>query len=254
VKSKNLKRILVTRSLEGQSTLCQALSEVGISTISLPLIKIVPTPIEKPECSPILVENIRNLNQYDALIFISPTAAKIGFKWVEKYCSIIPSVSKILAIGPSTARIVESLFGYLVEKPGVGMTSEDLLDTPYLSDVGGKNIGIFRGVAGRHFLRDELVSRGGVVDYLEVYRREKRRITTEELAPIFSKKVDGIICLSGEVAELLSSFPSNFAMREVPLYVPSIRLVRVAVDLGFTKVVNTNGAETENILASLVNL
>ena len=254
MKSKNLKRILVTRPLEGQSILCQALSEVGISPISLPLIKIVPIPIEKPEGSPVLVENIRKLNKYDTLIFISPTAARIGFKWVKKYWSIIPLGSKNFAIGPSTARTVESLFGYIVEKSSVGMTSEDLLDIPYLSDVGGKNIGIFRGLAGRHFLRDELVNRGGIVDYLEVYKRQKRKISTEELVPIFSKKVDGIICLSGEVAELLSSFPLNFAMREVPLYVPSVRLVRFAVGLGFTKVVNTNGAEIKNILASVSNL
>ena len=71
---------------------------------------------------------------------------------------------------------------------------------------------------------------------------------------IFSKKVDGIICLSAEVAELLASFPSDFAIREVPLYVPSIRLMRFAYDLGFIKVVNTNGTETKNILASLSNL
>lgn len=254
MKSKNLKRILVTRSLEGQSILCQALSRAGISPISLPLIEIVPIPMEEPERFPVLVENIRKLNKYDTLIFISPTAARIGFKWVKKYWSIIPSESKNLAIGPSTARTVESLFGYTVEKSSVGMTSEDLLYTPHLSDVVGKHIGIFRGLAGRHFLRDELLNRGGIVDYLEVYKREKRKIKTEELVSIFSKKVDGIICLSGEVAELLSSFSPNFAIREVPLYVPSTRLVRFAVDLGFTKVVNTNGAETKNILASLSNL
>ena len=254
MKSKNLKRILVTRSLEGQSILCQALSEVGISPISLPLIDIVPIPIEKPEGSPVLVEHIRKLDNYDTLIFISPTAAKLGFRWVEKYWSIVPSGSKNLAIGPSTANTVETLFGYMVEKSDVGMTSEDLLDTPYLSDVDGQNIGIFRGEVGRHFLRDELENRGGVVDYLEVYKREKRKVTTRELVSIFSKKVDGIICLSGEALELLSSFPSKFAVKEVLLYVPSIRLVRFAVDLGFTKVVNTNGAETKTILASLLNL
>ena len=254
MKSEKSKRILVTRSLAGQPMLCHALSAVGISPISLPLVNIVPMSIEKPERSPVLVERICKLDRYDILIFISSTAAKIGFTWVEKYWSIMPSVSKTFAIGPSTAKIVESLFGCLVEKPTIGMTSEDLLDKSYLSDVDGKHIGIFRGVGGRHFLRDELENRGGVVDYLEVYKREKRKIAMEELVSIFSRKVDGIICLSGEVLVLLSSFPSDFGVKGVVLYVPSTRLVRLAVELGFSEVVNTNGAETKSILSSLTHL
>ena len=92
------------------------------------------------------------------------------------------------------------------------------------------------------------------MDYVEGYRREKRKVAREELGWILSRKVDGIMCLSGEVLELLASVPSDFGVEGVVLYVPSTRLVRLAVELGFSEVVNTNGAETRCILSSLTHL
>jgi uroporphyrinogen-III synthase len=134
------------------------------------------------------------------------------------------------------------------------MTSEDLLELPELKRVKGKRIGIFRGQGGRDLLADTLRSRGGEIDYLEVYRRLSVHYDAKEFCA--SLRTEAVNVLTITSAESLFKLDSLVRDNKeewglIPLLVPSARLAQQAEQSGFGHVINTEGADTMSFVAAL---
>lgn len=247
--------VLVTRPQAQQQSLCDAIEAGGGRAISLPLIEISPvsdaSELEKIKTS------IRSLDNYHLLIFISTNAASYGAQWINDYWPQFPIDVAVVAVGPTTARTVSALLDCKVISSDSGMTSEDLLKLPVFDDVSDKRIAIFRGSGGRELLADTLRSRGGEVDYIEVYRRTAIDYAREELLKLTEVNSINVLSItsSESLKQLLAILGDNKAeLSLLPLLVPSSRLAEEARTCGFSSVINAMGADELSFIAALESL
>ena len=156
--------MLNTRPAHQQAALTDLLETDGARVLSFPVIEIA---LQSPP--PNLA---RNLDRYDALLFVSRNAVDGAFGAIDP--AQLPRNALLGVIGSATH---EALREYVrnLGKPlvaGPPFNSEALLAAPELQQMRGKRVAIFRGQAGRNLLGDELTRRGAEVEYFEVYRRE----------------------------------------------------------------------------------
>ena len=171
--------MLVTRPAPQQQSIREAIKSLGGHAIHFPLIDIVP--LRGTENIQELAQKVRALDNYQVLIFVSTNGARLGKEWFSNYAAKIPDKIDVIAVGPTTAKMVATLFECTVTHSDTGMTSEDILSLPVLKEIAGKHIGIVRGKGGRELLAMELCERGAIVDYFEVYQREIHVYEPEEL-------------------------------------------------------------------------
>ena len=103
----------------------------------------------------------------------------------------------------------------------------------------GRRVAIFRGNGGRDKLRDTLVERGAVVDYIEVYRRVCPDVDPGSLLHLWQPGVlDVITVTSNETLQNLfdmAGAEGQAALCAIPLVVVSQRQVALAEKLGFAQ-------------------
>lgn len=247
--------VLVTRPLHQQQSLCDAIESHGGRALSFPLIEIIP--LDQASDIESLKSKLDVLGEYQMLIFISSNAAQFGAFWISRCEVQIPPDVTVLAVGPSTARTVSTLLECSVVHSDTGMTSEDLLTMPELTDVNDKRVAIFRGIGGRELLASTLSERGARVDYLEVYQRRSIEYEADELARLVdSAEIDVVTVTSGQALERLTALASDnkAQLSLIPLIVPSIRIAEKAQQQGFTHVRNAMGADEDSMLAALQDL
>jgi uroporphyrinogen-III synthase len=248
-------KVVVTRPEAQQQALCDAIEAAGGRAVKFPLLAI--NPLTDAAASQDLKTRIQNLDHYQILIFVSTNAARYGAEWINAYWPQFPLGIEVIAVGPTTANAVADLLGCTVTKSAAGMTSEDLLALPGLSDVNGKRIGILRGRGGRELIAESLRVRGAEVDYLEVYQRSAVHYTSEEINRLLrARSVDVLSITSGEsLSQLLAILGDNKAeMSLLPLLVPSSRVAELAQQAGFNSVINANGADESSFIAALQSL
>ncbi|MBM3341571.1 MAG: uroporphyrinogen-III synthase, partial [Betaproteobacteria bacterium] len=131
--------------------------------------------------------------------------------------------------------------------------SEALLATPFLREVAGQHVVIFRGDGGRELLGDTLRARGARVQTVTCYRRGK---------PTFDAALLNAAGARGEVAAVIvtsSEGLRNFRERlgagggwldHALVAVPHPRIAAVARELGLTRVVES--ASGDEALAATV--
>ncbi len=153
--------VIVTRPARQAAAFSQKLAALGATAIAFPAIVILPpadrAPLERAQ---------RELDHYDAAIFVSANAAEYGVPptpW--------PPGVKAFAPGPGSAAALTNLGVRGVRFPGERHDSEGLLALPELADVRGKRILLLRGEGGRDLLLDTLRARGASVDVVACYRR-----------------------------------------------------------------------------------
>ena len=246
-------RVLLTRPRQQQQGLMDAVVQHGGQAFSLPLMAIEPI----AAAGQALEYAIRKLDRFDLLVFISSNAARYGARWISDYWPRFPAGITVLAVGPTTARVVADLLGCEVIHADTGMTSEDILALPQLRQPGGKRIGIFRGVGGREFLGDTLKARGAEAVYLEVYKRRKIDYPPQRIQGLLAD--DGINVLtvtSGESLQQLVKIAGDNKdqLSLLPLIVPSTRIARQAEQLGFSQVMDAGGADEDAYLETLLEL
>ncbi|MCH2355842.1 MAG: uroporphyrinogen-III synthase [Pseudomonadales bacterium] len=244
--------VLITRPIEQQQILKDAISSRGGGVTQMPLIEI--KPLQRTASKPALESKIQHLDSYHILIFVSSNAVQYAATWINDYWPRFPAGVAVIAIGPTTAQALSARFGCEVVHSPAGMTSEDLLELPELKRVEGKRIGIFRGQGGRDLLADTLRSRGGEIDYLEVYRRLSVHYDAKEFCA--SLRTEAVNVLTITSAESLFKLDSLVRDNKeewglIPLLVPSARLAQQAEQSGFGHVINTEGADTMSFVAAL---
>jgi uroporphyrinogen III methyltransferase/synthase len=149
-------RIVVTRAAEQAEELAQPLRERGATTILLPTIGIAPSANPQP-----LAEAIKNISQYDWIVFTSANGVKALGK---RDCR-----ARIATVGAATRECAERE-GWTVDLTPATYVAEALIEALSGEDLRGRRILIPSAAVRRDVVRDELERRGAVVNVVEAYR------------------------------------------------------------------------------------
>ena len=224
---------MVTRP-EGQAKLL--ISEIekrGGQVVFAPMMAI------QPLTNDAATRAIRQLAEYDIVIFISKNAADHGLKKIKAAKQSL-TTQVVFAVGAGTAGRLRELGVKDVHTPKSEFSSEGLLRIPGLSahEITGKRVLIMRGVGGRELLAQALQQRGARVEYCEVYARV---VPPTRLAEVLrASKIaapDIAIITSPEaltnLADKIDQEGLN-VMYDVPLMVAGERTAQEVERLGFT--------------------
>lgn len=156
------KRVLVTRPRAQAAGLCDKLAAHGAEPILFPTIAIAPM-----DDYSALDQTIRNLNQYDWIIFTSVNGVAAFWKRLALVGAGLAPALKFAAIGPATAQALE--------KRGVpaALIPEEYVAEAIVAGIGnveGKWILLPSAEIAREALADELGRRGALVHEIAVYR------------------------------------------------------------------------------------
>lgn len=225
--------VMVTRPAEQAQALISEIEQRGGQVVFAPMIAIQPLVNDAATAA------IKQLAEYDAVIFISKNAAEQGLKKIKAAKQVLDRQA-IFAVGVGTAGRLRELGVNDVHAPKSEFSSEGLLKMPALSahEIHGKRVLIMRGAGGRELLAQALQQRGARVDYCEVYARVVP-ITrlTEVLRASKIAAPDIAIITSPEaltnLAEKIDEEGLN-VMYDVPLMVAGERTAQEVERLGFT--------------------
>lgn len=239
-------KALVTRPEPQARQLADAIIRQQGQAVVMPMIDIRPLPETQA-----MRDTVLDLDQYDKIIVTSRPAAQLGMELLERYWPQFPAHLQWFAIGKSTAH---DLADYMIKPvyPEGGVDSEALLATPELQAIAGEKILILKGQHGRTLLQQELTARGAQVDTLEVYQRQRSAYPEYELVKqLESNRINVILCGSGETVTHLGHYLPEPDRSDYLVIVPSERVARHALALGFQQVHNANGASHQAMLSAL---
>lgn len=239
--------IVVTRPIEQAETLAQGIREAGGEALIFPAMEIAPV------TDAALTACIDQLHTFDAAIFISPNAARLGLAAIQAQREW-PAPLKIFALGPGTAHQLAQQGLTEVIQPD-GQDTEALLLLPQLNDVRNQRMVIFRGVGGRELLADSLKARGAEVTYAECYRRVRPERDAQPLVQRW--RAGQIHAVTINSAETLHNFAHMLGesglthLRTTPLFAPHEKIAQAARVLGIQQVIATAGGDG-GLLAGLI--
>ena len=247
--------VLITRPLNQADSLRRAIESAGAKTLSLPLIEI--NRLNDAQAIQELRNKVLQLDSYQSLIFVSNNAVSFGGEVINNYWPQFPIGIEVIAIGPTTAEAASEQLGCEVIQPSSGMTSEDILRLPALSNVSDKKIAIVRGQGGRELLADTLRERGAIVDYLEAYRRTPVDYTSVDFCNRLQKAAVNVLTVSsGESLDRLTHLlaANGKMLQQLKLLVPSERIGLQAKKAGYEQVKNAGGADLLSFVSALGDL
>ena len=240
-------RVLVTRPQAQAQSLVDMITLRGGTAVSVPAIDVVGV-----TASAALREAVQRCGEYDAVIFVSANAVKFADE-VSRLREL--SLRAVFAPGKATAAALRNVGVDGVQIPEHGFDSEALLALPSLKSVENQRIAIVRGSGGRDLLRDKLSGRGALVEYVDVYRRQRPEGCCENLRTALSGKLDTALVSSGEALENLLSCLSQRERQELllrPLFVPSQRVAGLARSHGFEHVLISESPDDTGVVNSLL--
>lgn len=220
----------LTRSEPGASRQGRELRAAGYDIWLTPVLEIEPIVTDAPA------------GAADIVIFSSEHA--VLFAGDCAFCE----GAQVFAVGDRTQEVLAEQHIPSLAPPDA--TSEGLLALPELADVAGRQVLLVAGEGGREHLLDSLSGRGAAVTSHICYRRSAIDDVQVDVAVI-----DAILAASGDGATLVARvwFPAG-GRADIPLLVPSQRVMEIAGDAGFTRVVLCNGAGSAAWLEGLANL
>lgn len=192
----NLERVmvLVTRPSGQAESLIYDIGRFGGNVLHFPTLAIV-----DPEDTSELISTLKNLNNIDLAIFVSPTAVKQVFKFLKQQKIDWPDKLAAACVGAGTRRTLTLSGVKHIISPTDSFNSEALLTQPELDQVKGKRIIIFRSDTGRELLRDALSQQGADVRYAQCYRRTMPEVNPKPLQDYLSQgAIDVIVVTSAE--------------------------------------------------------
>ncbi|MCK9606627.1 MAG: uroporphyrinogen-III synthase [Methylomonas sp.] len=241
--------VLVTRPAAQADALCRLITQADGRALRFPTIEIQPVGIDAGLIEKALAG--------DWLIFTSCNAVDFalkafGGKMVES------RAVKFAAVGHATAAALQKAGLQVACVPETEFSSEGLLAQQAMQRVAGQHIFIVRGVGGREKLEQTLRGRGAEVAYLEVYRRCRPDINSEELIrSLRNQQLSAITITSGEALQNLLAMLDPAAanlLRKQPLLVVSDRIRQLALELGFEQITVSLQPTDAAILETLTTL
>ena len=240
--------VLVTRPAHQAHELIRAVEARGGRVHTFPVLDIV------PRTAADIAADADALGPPDVVIFVSANAVRCGLS------VFAGSDAKFAAIGPATAAAIAGADSHTDIVPSAGYDSEHLLAEDSLKRVAGKTVTIVRGESGRELLAETLRQRGANVQYLSVYRREKREFSAAELAAVEdawqSGGIDAVVVMSvASLDGLLHALPPHRLrdLTNTPLVGPSERVIQTALErLPGVRCVQSPGPGASDVVDALV--
>ncbi len=224
-------RVLITRPAYQAKDLAVQTQHYGGLAVYFPTLEIIGTKNIKK-----ITFCIKNLNQYDFIIFISPNSVFNVAKYIHTIWPIWPSNIKTIATGPGTALALKQ-YGLSSDScPEKDFNGTGLLNLAALQDIKQKKILIVKGEGGRRYLAKGLKARGAHVDNLNVYKRQTPKVDSAHIP--YQEAIDIIICTSHSGLKNLVSLLYPYwqaILFKKQLLVISPRLADSAKKLGFVK-------------------
>ena len=237
--------VLVTRPAHQAAALVRTIQSAGGEAFVFPALEIEAVPAAD------LSASLAQLVTADIVIFISPNAAQFGMAAIR----VLPAASRIFAMGPGTARVLQAQGIQDVVTPD-GQDSEALLALPQLQEVTGKVVMIVRGVGGRPVLADTLAARGAEVHYLECYRRVRPQA---DAGPLLARwqagGIDAVTVTSAETLHNLAALLGEAGapwLTATPLFAPHEKIAEAARRFGIAQVIATPGGDA-GLVEGLIN-
>ncbi len=227
------KRIVVTRTRDQASALCNELAERGADVIEIPTIRIVP-----PENKEALKDALVSLHEYDWIVFTSSNAVTTFFGYFFKGYEDIREFgrTRIAAVGSSTAACVRELHlrvdvvpqDYIASKVAAAMNSFETLEN--------LRVLLIRAEVATQELPAQLLKLGAIVDDVACYKTVPETDDDDGAASRFlDEGADWITFTSSSTVE---NFHRRFPLPE---------LIKKFPKLGFASI----GPETTKTLARL---
>lgn len=238
--------VLVTRPSGQADNLLKQLEQRGWNTLHVPTLSIEPL-----ASTPAMTQIAQDLDQYSAVIFVSANAARFGMVLFDHYWPQWPAFIQWIGVGKATKAALAE-FGVDAIAPEQA-DSEGVLALPQLQSVEAQKILIVRGEGGRETLAETLRARGAKVTYLELYKRAEITDTAAGQKQLYSTPFDIITSTSGDALKGLLNLwgTQSPPLTEKTLFVVSQRLAHYAATLGFTHIIQTDGATDDAIIRAL---
>jgi len=190
VKNKsNIALVLTRPKKQNQILINELLTSTNIHPIEFPLIEIF-----ELEDYRLFDFQLKQLNRYHHIIFISSNAAHFFGERMNHNALKLPKNIILSTIGPVTKKALYKQYKRDIYSPNQYYDSEHLVQNKIFNDIKSKNILIIRGKHGRETLKRLLQSKGAIVDYGECYKRENLNVDLKQLHET-SKLYDQIIFL-----------------------------------------------------------
>jgi uroporphyrinogen-III synthase len=238
--------IVVTRPRDQAVQLARSIEQAGGVPLLFPLLDITEVQDTRE-----LHEQISRLGQFDLAIFISPNAVHYGIAAIRA-AGNLPAQLRIATVGQGSAKALRDMGIASVIAPTERFDSEGLLALPELQDVSGKRVMIFRGDGGRELLGNILRARGATVEYAACYQRSKPQ---QDAGALVNAAPDAISVTSSEALgylwQMLDSSAQG-ALRDIPLFVPHVRIAELARQQGWREVLLTDSGD-DGLLAALTS-
>lgn len=233
------KQLIVTRPKGQADKLISSLTDDCHNTMKvthLPLLQITSVKAMLP-----------NLSQLNGIIFISTNAVEHFFSQFAH--ASFPAKIQFLAVGDKTAEELKRKVKRSVSYP-LQMNSEGLIDLPELQSVENKNWLIVKGMGGRDFIQQTLLSRGAKVTELAVYQRQLPSNKIQQKIKQANLQASLWLITS---AEALNSLHKILNLNDEPkhqtaIIVSSERLKTLATQKGFTIIAQSLGASTTQLV------
>lgn len=220
------------RSQPGAERQAAELRAAGYPVVTAPLIRIEALP-------PILPAQ-----PFEAVVFLSEHAVRHGLAALQS-CSWF-AAARLLAVGGRTASVLEAA-GHRSTAPARA-SSEGLLAAPELTKAA--SVLLVCGVGGRDLLEQTLCERGVRVARCVCYRR----VAVDALDPA-AAACDVAIAASAEALRVLAELWLGAGGRsDLPILVPSARVAGIGVELGFGRLHDCGGADSDAWLRGLAAL
>jgi len=212
-------------------------NEVTLTMVDPWLIETLP---EQPQTKSIWL----NLDQYQGVICVSPTAAKVLIDALDCYWPMPPVGVHWLCNGPRTASVLKAA-GLNVRYPTEGNTAEDVLELPETKVTASDKWLIVKGEGGRVTYLETLKARGANAIELEVYRRSMNSSVMADM-PALASQCQALWLSSEYLGSQLLQNNSDFWLAWVgQWWLSSDRLQIWATKQGITNTIVGLGATPE---------
>lgn len=247
----NTRDVVILRAPRADDPLALAVAALGCGVHQWPVQKIAPITLDDRR----IAAQIDRTVSYDKLIFVSGHATALALQWFDRAKGVLSLLDNFLAIGPSSAALLEQRHIPVLYPPDL-WTTEGLLALPALRQVAEQKIMIFRGKGGLAWLGDVLVERGALVEYCELYERVVDYQFRNEIAAMLHKgSAMVLIAHSGGVIDnLLTVLGSEHLklVQSIPVIVPGARLRDYAGQAGFQRVITATSAVAADMESALI--
>jgi uroporphyrinogen-III synthase len=253
--------VVITRPRQQAGALADAVTALGRTPVTLPLLDISPLDDPAP-----LRAALADLGRYALVAFVSPNAIDAAFAHLT---AAWPAGVAIAVVGASSRA---ALARHGIQAPATRIVSPldpacsdsehllEALDAEFkLHSLRGRRVLVVRGDGGRELLPDALRAAGAEVETVAAYRRAVPPLTSElaaQLCALLAGTNDWIITSSEalrglvDLAHQLNPETSVADLQRQHLIVPHPRIAETARALGFAHLTLT-GSGDERLLAAL---